>query len=63
MDRALESLAYERLFGMFREPRERGWSAYNYFVGSEANRVAWPPERYAECIGSSIVAMLTGTCQ
>lgn len=50
-----------RFFGMFREPRERGWSAYNYFVGSEANRLAWPPERYAECIGSSIVAMLTGT--
>ena len=49
-----------RFFGMFRDPRERGWSAYNYFVGDAAERQLWPPTRYAACIRGLVTGALTG---
>lgn len=49
-----------RFFSMFRDPRERGWSSFNYFVGGASTRSAWPPARYATCIKGLVVGALTG---
>lgn len=50
-----------RLFAMFRDPRSRGWSAWNYFVAGDSEAQAlWPPARYAKCLAGSVVGMLTG---
>ena len=49
---------HSRFFAMFRDPRERGWSAYNYFLGDAQSRAAWSPERYAECIQGLVVGMI-----
>ena len=48
-----------RFFAMFRDPRERGWSAYNYFLGDGDNRRRWPPHRYAKCIGGLVTGMVS----
>eukprot|EP00966_Prymnesium_polylepis_P174360 4034306-Prymnesium_polylepis.1 len=57
------SIAYEefegRLFALFRDPRERGWSAYNEFVAKTEQHASMPPEEYARCIAGTQVAMVT----
>ena len=49
-----------RFFALFRDPRARGWSAYNEFVGDAATRQLFPPNQYAKCIAGAQVKMLTG---
>ena len=39
-----------RFFAFFRDPRERGWSAYNEFVGETALRAKISPQQYARHI-------------
>jgi len=49
-----------RFFGMFRDPRARGWSAYNFFMPlSTVAREWWPPEDYAKCLAGLQVGMLS----
>ena len=49
-----------RLFTFLRDPRERGWSAYNFFSGTAKQRKLVEPVQYARCISGVQVGMLTG---
>eukprot|EP00966_Prymnesium_polylepis_P312895 7230515-Prymnesium_polylepis.1 len=64
MHAAVSASAYAelegRLFALFRDPRERGWSAYNEFVGKAEQRAGMPPEAYARCIAGTQAAMVSG---
>lgn len=61
---AIDTATYQeyegRFVGMFRDPRQRGWSAYNAFVGEKWMRASFPAEAYARCIAGSQVKMVTG---
>ena len=49
------------LFGMFRDPRIRGWSSYNFFAGERYIRDKLTPQLYAsKCIKGTMARMLSG---
>ena len=64
---AISKAAYQsyqgRFFAMFREPRARGLSSYDYFVPVPADgnvSARMPPREYARCIAGVQAGMLTG---
>ena len=50
-----------RLFAMFRDPRQRGWSAYRFFTWDlKQKQHTATPQQYAKCIAGTQTLMLTG---